>query len=357
MQLLLSLSYDEKLRITVTSSDLPHTKRGAMRDFEDIIETWGAESAFNVNRSALIWTNKRTGATIEFAPFDTVAKAKGPQRDILMIDEANHVSYAIADQLMTRTSKTVFLTYNPSNRFWADEKLIGRKNCKVITTYYKQNPYLSSEQIEEIESHTDPNWMRVYMFGLDGGVKDSVFTNWDIVPDDAMPDDAEHTYYGLDWGFVKDPTAAVKVVKVGEDLYLHQLIYKKGLMNGQIADTLKASGVTMHSRLVCDSAEQKSIAEINTKGLRAVGVRKYPRSIVEGIAILKNYRLHITQSSAGGISEAQSYSYKRHPISDEILDEPEDANNHFWDAVRYVALTYLMPNGRGRRTMATTSRI
>jgi phage terminase large subunit len=90
-----------------------------------------------------------------------------------------------------------------------------------------------------------------------------------------------------------------------------------------------------------DCAEPGFISAARSAGYRVMAVRKFPGSINYGIAVLKNYRLHIVKNRFYHevLKEQSNYKYKQ--VNGISLDEPIDDFNHFWDAVRYAAMSNL----------------
>ena len=81
------------------------------------------------------------------------------------------------------------MDYNPVAAFWVDDNLLQFKKdkCKVIHSTYKDNVYLSPEQVYEIESHrSDKNWWRVYGLGEIGFSEGAIYSNWDEVEASAV---------------------------------------------------------------------------------------------------------------------------------------------------------------------------
>ena len=69
------------------------------------------------------------------------------------------------------------------------------------------------------------------------------------------------------------------------DAYIFdELIYKKGLLNNDISNLLKANNV--NDIVYADSAEPKSIAELNTYGHNILPVSKGKDSIIYGINLM-----------------------------------------------------------------------
>lgn len=352
----IALTQRDKL-ITVTSENLPHLKKGALKDFRNIIAYGNLDDYFIENKSNLTYTCGATNSSIEFSCFADYGRAHGPQRDILFINECNNVSWEIADQLMIRTSDTVFLDFNPVSSSWVDEQVLGKPNCLMIHSTYIDNPYLSKLQIEEIEKHKpNINWWRVYGLGETGFVEGAVYTDWMV---DEYKHNAEKTYIGIDFGFTNDPTAIIQISRFGDDLYIKELCYQKGLLNADIAKILKDNGLNNQTKIVADSAENKSISEINRFGFTIRPVKKGTNSIINGISLMQNFHLHIDDTTTKTIDtngekniyrercecnhivqELQNYCWEK-DNNGNMKNTAVDKYNHALDATRYAVSTFI----------------
>ena len=152
---------------SVVSESFPHLRKGAIRDFENIIGH-PLKGDPHWMESDHTWTFDN-GAKLEFFSVDNAAKVHGSQRKRLFINEANHIDYEIFRQLAVRTSSIIFIDYNPASVCWIQQKVECRDNCILIRSTYKDNPFLSAEQVAEIESNKDDaNWWKVYGQGIEG---------------------------------------------------------------------------------------------------------------------------------------------------------------------------------------------
>ena len=246
-----------------------------------------------------------------------------------------------------RTRIKVFLDYNPSARFWVHDEVIGRENVKLIISDHRKNYFLTKEEHDRIEGISDPELWKVYARGLTGMIEGLVLTNWDIC--DQLPPEHEWkmSCMGLDFGFSCDPTALEKVVLAHGELWIDELIYSTGLTNPDIAVRAKEQGVSSQQQIIADSAEPKSIRELQAAGLWVTPSTKGNDSIVAGLDILKRYRLHVTRRSQGLISNLRAYKWGKDKDGNNT-NTPEDKNNHGIDAIRYVGLAKLAEHREGR---------
>lgn len=326
--------------ITIAGQDLPNLKVGAMRDAKTIINNndW-LRNYFKFNESSSFFQGLN-GSIIEFKSYQNEQDAKNGKRDYLFLNEANGVSFAIFWQLSIRTRKKVYIDYNPSERFWAHNELIGREGVKLIISDHRGNPFLTKEEHERIENIEDEELRKVYARGLTGKLSGVIFPNFAIV--DELPNNDEWKLFGfgLDFGFTNDPTALVKVVLAHGELFVDLLIYETGLTNPKIAEKAKAEGVTRKTQIIADSAEPKSIAELNNLGLWVVPTLKGKDSILLGIDILQRYKINVTRRSTALIEELQSYKWEENKDGKKT-NKPIDDFNHAIDALRYFAIMKL----------------
>ena len=326
--------------ITIAGQDLPNLKVGAMRDAKTIINNndW-LHNYFKFNESSSFFQGLN-GSIIEFKSYQNEQDAKNGKRDYLFLNEANGVSFSIFWQLSIRTRKKLYIDYNPSERFWAHNELIGREDVKLIISDHRGNPFLTKEEHERIENIEDEELHKVYARGLTGKLSGVIFPNFAIVDELPKTDEWKLFGFGLDFGFTNDPTALVKVVLAHGELYVDLLIYDTGLTNPKIAEKAKAEGVTRKTQIVADSAEPKSITELNNLGLWVIPTQKGKDSILLGIDILQRYKINVTRRSTELIKELQSYKWEENKDGKKT-NKPIDDFNHAIDALRYFAIMKL----------------
>lgn len=336
------------LEISVVSESIPHLRKGALKDFLKIMKATGRYIDDNYNRTHLTYTFSN-GSYIEFFSADQEDKVRGPRRNILYVNECNNITFETYHQLAIRTSHEVWLDFNPSNEFWVYSELQDDEDVEWLTLTYKDNEALAESIVKEIEkaktkAYYDPegdiydeknikntfwdNWWKVYGLGLLGSLEGVIFTNWSQIKE--VYADAKLIGSGLDFGFTNDPTAVVDIYEWGEYRILDERCYKTGLLNAQILPYLHKD-----KRTYADSAEPKSIAEINNLGFReVVATVKGPDSVVYGIQIMQGQKYLVTQRSTNLIKELRSYCWDKDK-GGRALNKPIDAFNHAIDAVRY----------------------
>jgi len=314
-----------------------------MRDFFNILKENDLYVRDNHNKTNN--TYQVNNSVIEFFSVDDHAKLRGARRDILFMNECNNTSYESFNQLEVRTKKRVYLDYNPVSSFWAHEKVITRPDTAFLKTTYLDNDALAPEIIKSIEARkSDVNWWRVYGLGEVGMLEGLVLSNFVIVDD--MPTEYKWKAYGQDFGFTNDPSTLIDVTYANGELWLDELLYDRGLTNGDLSNKYKDIGLNRRSQIIADSAEPKSIEELHRMGWFIKGAHKGKDSIMNGIDIMKRYKINITKRSTNLIKEFRNYTWQSDKDGN-VINKPIDRFNHGIDAVRYVCLNKIgKPVGR-----------
>ncbi len=321
--------------ISVVSETLPHLKKGAIRDFLNIMESHKYFDSMRWNKTDFIYTFE-TGSKIEFFSADQSYKVRGPRRDVLFINEANNVSYETFTQLEIRTRKIIWLDWNPVSEFWfyvddsGKPNVIARPDTDFITLTYKDNEALDPAIVETIElRRINRGWWRVYGEGQLGEAEGKIYTDWQML--DEIPHEARLERYGLDFGYSNDPTVIIALYKYNGGFILDEVTYQKGLTNKQIADIFLN---IPKSLVMADSAEPKSIDELILYGINVLPAQKGQGSVLQGIQFVQQQRISVTKRSVNTIKEYRNYLWQRDK-NDRVVNEPIAIFNHSMDAIRY----------------------
>jgi phage terminase large subunit len=344
LQYLVVKAIESKTLISIVRKTFPALRTSALRDFKEIMKGLG------------IWDDDRYMATehtytfdndsvIEFFSTDVAEKLKGLRRDILWIDEANELSYEQYFQLAIRTTDKIILSFNPSfsPKHWILSEVQTDNDSETFITTYKHNPFLPTEQVRFIEKYKDTNPRYWLTYGLGQfAVNEKQIYEFEIV-EPATEEEyntMEFIGWGLDLGFVQDPSALVSVWKRGESLYINEHLYQKALITSEIIQVLKQA-VDVRDRLIVDCAEPRLIDEIRRAGFPLVkAVKKGKDSITYGIDLVKKYKLLVPKDATNLIEELYSYEWLS-DINSNVTNTPMDANNHLLDALRYTIMELL----------------
>lgn len=338
---------------SVVSESVPHLKRGAIRDFINILTTQGYFKDALWNKTDFIYTFEN-GSKIEFFSSDNGDKLRGARRDRLFINEANNVPFDAFEQLEVRTKEFIILDYNPTVEYWVFTEIMNidpltgkpkRSDWQKIILTYLDNEALDQNIIDSIEQRKNrKGWWQVYGLGQLGEVDGKIYKDWAIV--DEVPHEARLERFGVDFGYSNDPTAIVAVYYYNGGYILDELCFKKELSNRQIADILLNNSPTP-VLVIADSAEPKSIAEIASYGLTILPCEKGADSVRNGIQTVQNQRISMTRRSVNLIKEYRNYLW-RTDKDGKFLNPPvpEGGYDHALDAVRY-AITSMVKEWQG----------
>lgn len=318
---------------------LPALRASAMKDFFEILKSNGIYRESDHNMSDRIY--RLHGCNFNFYSADDTQKLRGRKRDKILLNECNELSLETYRQVAMRTAEQIIMDYNPSEEeLWVYDYVIPRKDCAFIQSTYKDNPFLQQSIIDEIESYKedDPEYWKIYGLGLRGKRQGLIFQNWDVVPE--FPENCDDILFGLDFGF-NDPKVVVKLGRLGRDIYIDEMLYKRGMVREEFIPELKKL-IPYEQRTkeqYADSADPESIEAIYRAGFNIHPADKSKDSVLFGIETVKGYHLHITAQSINVIKDFQNYKWKRDK-NDKVLDEPIHGFSHAPDAVRYPVFTH-----------------
>lgn len=350
-----------KRLISVVSETLPHLKKGAIRDFERILQDEGIISGalredprWNATDSTF---NFASGTIIEFFSCDAPARVHGPARDILFINEGQNIRWETANQLMIRTREFVIVDYNPTHEFWAHTELATDSRFRTIVSTYKDNRFLTKAQIEDIEKgKKNKNWWRIYGLGQTGQLEGVIYQFEQI---DRMPDPHGLVRIGgLDYGFTNSKTAGVDILADvrRKALYVDEMFYGPGMHNFDIIAALNAHGFPKKGpRLYADCAEPKANSEIKLAGFNVWPSDK-AKEITFQVSWMQGWTLYITKQSVNVIKEARNYIWDTDRDGNR-LNQPIKEYDHAMDAMRYAVYGQLADFRPPKNTTVRTGKL
>ena len=341
---------NEGREISVVSESVPHLKRGAFKDFCQLLKGIGRYKDTQLNKSALKYTFTN-GSYIEFFSTDNPDKLRGARRTDLYINECNNVPFDSYNQLAVRTSGNVWLDYNPSSLFWVDKEIIGQEDADYVTLTYKDNEVLDQAIVNEIEKAKEKgktstywaNWWRVYGLGETGSLEGVCIPDWKEI--DNLPEEARLLSYGMDFGYSVDPTTLIGLYKWNNAYIYDEVLYKKGMLNRDISRFLSQADIK--ENITADSAEPKSIAELQGYGHNIHGVTKGRDSVVYGINLMNQNEIYITSRSKNLKRELGGYVWAKDKEGNQ-LQKPTGLHPDCIDAARYVLTDQLENPNKGQ---------
>ena len=342
------------------------------------IKRLGVEQWWEVKESPLEMTYKPTGQKIYFRGLDDPLKITSIAVEVgvlawLWIEEAYEITReedfdTLAESMLGDCPEGLFkqitLTFNPWNeKTWIKKRFfdVEDSNVLAITTTYQCNEWLSDADKAYFEEMRKRNPRRFAVAGLgEWGIVDGlVYENWkerafktarkcDIKPeqktDDVIVIDDLKAVYGLDFGYTNDPSAFFCgfLDLKGKKLYVVDEFYEKALSNKKIADLVSGMGYRKE-RITADSAEPKSIDELNALGLRVTAAKKGKDSILNGIQWIQDLEIIVHPRCVNFITEISNYTWDTDKFGNK-LNKPIDDFNHLMDAMRYALEQFIIGN-------------
>ena len=321
----------ERKIFTIASNSLPHLKLGAIRDFEEILLSFGenpdslhhkTDHYFKIGRSIIDYFGIR----------DSYSKVIGPRRDFLFLNEINNkITYKDFDQLNQRTEECTFVDYNPRSEFWLHDEVLPHFHHAFIKSTYLDNPCIPKNELKKILWKKDKpqfaEWWKVYGLGELGQFEGSIFTNWEY--GEFNPGGLAFGF-GLDFGFHPAPDSLVKVAidKKQKIIYAQECIYETELLPSQLSDKI-GEHVNRANQIIADSADPRMIKSLQTK-FNIRGIKK-TGTVAEWIRLMQDYKIIITKDESHNLAkELNNYVW-----SDKKAGIPIDAWNHLIDGIRY----------------------
>lgn len=318
------------------------------------------------------------GSRIQFKAFDSVGKAKAAgKRDILFLNEANHIPYEIADTLMTR-SKEIWMDFNADVEFWAHKEVLveeinGIPQSELLILTFEDNEACPEETLQElaikkskayhdvngdldnkdnIKSEYWYNWYKVFGRGLIGNISELRIMPL-INRCKKVPNDAIEIPSALDFGWFPHPTSFNRLfVRKGElidDLFILPVVYDTKLSinsRGEGAKNLvdiliKDKNIDPKQRIIAESADPRCVNDMLNAGFYIEKVKK--KEVSSSIRLFHDYNIYIVDGDKDGTeavyAEFDGYRYKKDKSSGEILKIPDDGQaDHAIDGTRYVLM-------------------
>ena len=329
--------------ISIVSESIPHLRRGALKDFLKIMVWTKRMEEKKFNRSLLTYRFDN-GSYIEFFSADQPDKLRGARRNVLYINEANNVDFESYQQLAIRTSQEIWIDFNPTSEFWAHTEVLKDTDAELLILTYKDNEALPTTIVNEIEKAREKaktssywdNWWRVYGLGQIGALQGGVFENWEQI--DMIPNEAKLLAYGMDFGFTNDPTTLTAIYQYNGKYILDEVVYQTQLTTMDLNNLMKQKGVVKGKSIYADSAEPKTIRELNNMGWSVKASEKGRDSILFGIDKMQREEFLVTKNSVNLVKELRSYIWDT-DRSGQRLNKPIDNYNHAIDGIRYYFTT------------------
>lgn len=340
----------EGREILILSAELTKMRLTVIKDFVKIMQMFGIyqDSRF-ISGTLYRFPN---GSFVKFIGLDKSDVGKGLRSDVAYFNEVNKIDSETYRQVASRAKK-VYADFNPDAEFFVHTEVIPREDCDFLKLTFQDNEMLDkgekqeilrykelgyNEQGEVINKYWANKW-RVYGLGEVGAIDGAVFEHWETI---EMPKDARLLYYGCDFGFATSKFAVIGVYNWNGRKVLKEFVYKTNLTNQQGAEEFKRMGYD-NGVVYCDSAEPKSIRELQIAGIQAVKCDSKQDIKTFAIQSLNEQSFYVDENSTNLIDELRYYVY------DEKTGKPKKSDrDHLMDAMLYAIGSGDKYNGKYR---------
>ena len=340
-------------------------KRSVFNEIQKAITSFKLTQYFDINKTDLVITCNINDMQILFCGLDDVEKIKSitPKKSVITdiwIEEATECMYNDIKQLdkrlrgRSKVVKRLHLSFNPILKdHWLythyfdiyedDKQYVEKDNVSILKTTYKDNNFLTDDDILALENESDKYYYEVYTLGNWGVLGSVIFKNWIVQDFSDIEDTFDNYRHGVDWGFAEDPFAYIKVHydKTRKRLYIVDEIEAVGLLNEESAPMVKEKAG--NSLVICDSAEPKSVADFRKYRINAVGAKKGKGSIEYGIKFLQSLEIIIHPRCQSFKNSISKYKYKEDK-NGMVLPIPVGKDDHLIDCTRYCLQNDMVEN-------------
>lgn len=337
-------------------------------DLKWAIHKLNVDSLFDCTVSPMQITHIQTGQKILFRGLDDGLKVTSISVDKGVLcwvwieeayeireDDFNKVDMSIRGELPESKRgelfKQITLTFNPwSANSWLKARFFDTSDEDTFT---KTTTWQCNEWLDEADRNIflkmkvqNPRRYRIEGDGDWGIAEGLIYTNvrveeFDV--DEIQKIKGIKAAFNLDFGFT-DPNAFVceMVDNAAMRIYIFDEWYKTGVTNKTIAEQIKKMGYG-GQRIVCDSAEPKSIAELQEEGIKAEPSCKGKDSVNHGIQLIQNYEIVVHPRCTEFYKEISNYCWAKDKDG-KLTDKPDHEFSHGMDSMRYGVSKLLLPD-------------
>lgn len=356
IEIIFGMMADEKANAVVLRKVAANLKDSVFSQLLWAVQALGVTEEWESKVSPMEMVYKKTGQKIIFKGADQPRKIKSAK---FRNGYAKYIWYEEVDEFLgmeeIRTINqslmrggepfVVFYSYNPpkSLKNWVNCEALEKRADKMVhhSTYLEMPPKWLGKQFfteaEYMRKRHEEAYRHEYL-GEAVGSGAEVFHNlvFREITDEEIAG-FDRIARGLDWGYAADPLhyTVNHYDSTRRRLYIFFEIQKTGMSNRLLAEEIKKE-CRVRKMVVCDSAEPKSIAEMQEYGIFAVAAKKGPDSVAYGMKWLQDLeeiiidplRCPCTAREFGGYeleSDGRGGYKAKYP----------DRDNHSIDAVRY----------------------
>lgn len=266
-------------------------------------------------------------------------------------EDFDMLNESIRGQVPEGLWKRFTITMNPwTDKHWIKKRFFDipdNEDKLTLTTNYMCNEWLDEadhRMFEEMRLNR-PKRFRVAGLGEWGIVDGIIYENWmeeEFDVQELLKKEPHLTpVFGLDFGYVNDPSALFCGLVDGKRKYIYVFdeMYQKAMTNENIAAHITKMGYAKE-KIIADSAEPKSIDRLYELGIRRIRrATKGRDSVNNGIDYVQNYKMIIHPKCVNFITEISNYVWDEDKFGHKV-NKPIDDFNHLMDAMRYAMQNY-----------------
>lgn len=331
-------------------------KNSVYAQIEWALEQLGLLGEFEFKKSPLEIIYKRTGQKILFLGADDKSKIKSLKMPFGYVGAVWYEEldqFAGMEEIRSINQSLLrggdrywcFYSFNPpkSRDNWVNveqltdypDRLISHSNYTMVPEDWLGEQFII--EAEKLKAQRPDLYEHEYM-GIATGAGGDVFSNVEerTITDEEIAN-FDNIYHGIDFGFAVDPFVYMKLyydIK-HDEIWIYDEVYSIKLKNRDAYEKIKDKVGT--APVYADSAEPKSIAELEDLGLRVYGVKKGPDSRNHGLKWLSDrYKIYIDKKRCpNAYREFTMYEYDQDKHGNFISAYPKH-DDHTIDAVRYA---------------------
>ena len=349
---LILLAMQSKIRILCTRQLQTSIANSVHKLLSDSIFDLGLSPFFDITRETIRCHN---GSEFFFKGIqNNVNEIKSIEGiNYCWVEEAQSVSADSWDVLVPTIRKEdseIWVTFNPDREEDATYQrfvLNPPPDATVQLVNYYDNPWFPDVLQKEMEYDREVNygkyehiWLGKTVINTDAQVYHDKFELKEFeTPSDAV------FFYGVDWGFANDPTAATRCFIKDQCLYID---YESGGVGVEFEDIPALLDKIPEIRkwdIRADSARPETISYVARQGFRIKPCPKWKGSVEDGIEYIRSFRrIYVHTRCKRTYEEFKFYSYKQDKNTGDILPIVLDKDNHYLDSLRYGLNPYIQKN-------------
>jgi phage terminase large subunit len=313
---------------------------------ESKIAQFGLAELFHITDAEI--RHRRTGASCVFKGLlhHTVESLKSIEGvGWCWIEEAHTISQKSLDILrptIRAPGSQMCFTWNPTKESDPVDVFFRQnppESSLVIEANWNDNPWFPEElraDMEEDRARDHEKFLHIWEGKYQTLSEARIFRNFRV--GELTPPPRTIWRLGVDFGFAVDPTAALRCCLIDDrTLYIDHEVYEPNVPTEALPALIGRIPESNLWPATADSARPETIDYLRRHGFPKLrGATKGKGSVEDGISFLQGLDIVINPRCPNTIREFGSYAYRIDKRTAEILPEPEDANNHAIDALRYA---------------------